>query len=122
MAELLVLELHGALLRLISQCAGYHFQGPSSAARHLKSHGRIDTRTAKKLIRIDDAFNVVRHITSVSVISYVDELTRVLDRQVDMEIHIEEADKVAAQGHHAIVEAQTCVDVTYSTRFPKTSE
>ena len=81
MAELLVYELHGALLRLTSQCAGYHFQGLSSAARHLKSHRRIDARLAKKLIRIDDAFNVVRHITSVSLTSFVDELTKVLDRQ-----------------------------------------
>ena len=81
MAELLVYELHGALLRLTSQCAGYHFQGLSSAARHLKSHRRIDARLAKKLIRIDDAFNVVRHITSVSLTSFVDELTHVLDKK-----------------------------------------
>ena len=32
-----------------------------------------------KLIRIDDAFNVVRHITSVSVNSFTEELTKMLD-------------------------------------------
>ena len=84
-AESLVLELHGALLRLVSQRTGCHFQGLSAASRHLKSLGRIDNRISKKLIRIDDAFNVVRHITSVSVVSFTEELTKMMDSRAAFE-------------------------------------
>ena len=81
-AESLVFELHGALLRLVSNRAGCHYQGLSAASRHLKSLGRIDNRTSKKLIRIDDAFNVVRHITSVSVDMFTADLTKMLDMSI----------------------------------------
>ena len=66
-AESLVLELHVMLLRLVSRRSGHHYQGLSQAARHLRKLGLLDNKTAQKFIRIDNAFNIVRHITSVSL-------------------------------------------------------
>ena len=80
-AESLVLELHGMLLRLVSRRSGHHFQGLSQAARHLRKSGLLDNKTVQKFIRIDNAFNIVRHITSVSVDSYVSSVSRLLDAQ-----------------------------------------
>ena len=80
-AESLVLELHGMLLRLVSRRSGHHFQGLSQAARHLRKLGLLDNKTVQKLIRIDNAFNIVRHITSVSVDSYVLSVSRLLEAQ-----------------------------------------
>ena len=82
--ELLVADLHGMLLRLISERAGCHFQGLSSASRFLKSTGRINNATAKKLARIDNAYNVVRHITACSVENFVAELTKGFDSSQDL--------------------------------------
>ena len=78
-AESLVFDLHGTLLRLASSRTGCHYQGLSAASRHLRALGRIDSRTSKKLVRLDDCFNVMRHITCASVDMFTAELTKMLD-------------------------------------------
>ena len=66
-SELLVLELHGRLLRSLAVEAGQHFQGLAQAARFLKRSGRISPVTTNKLLKLDAAYNLVRHITAISV-------------------------------------------------------
>ena len=71
-AAVLVFELHGAMLRSASQHVGRHFQGLGQAGRSLRSSGHISSSMMKKLIRIDDTFNVMRHITSASVSNHLE--------------------------------------------------
>ena len=66
-SELLILELHGRLLRTFAVEVGQHFQGLAQSARFLKRSGRISAATANKLLKLDSAFNLVRHITAISV-------------------------------------------------------
>ena len=63
---LMLAALHGQLLRATASHSGCHFQGLHQAARHLVAEGAVDTAGARKLRQIDDAYNVTRHITSVS--------------------------------------------------------
>lgn len=69
-AESLIVEHHGVLLRLSSQMSGRHFSGLGEASRFLKARGLLSHSAAKKFIVIDNAFNVVRHITPVSIDSF----------------------------------------------------
>ena len=66
-SEMLILELHGRLLRTVAIEVGQHFQGLAQAARVLKRTGRISSATANKLLKLDNAYNLVRHITAISV-------------------------------------------------------
>ena len=59
----LVNELHGKLLRQLSAQQDEHFQGLQQAARHLRQRRLVDAKTAKRLIELDAAFNINRHIT-----------------------------------------------------------
>ena len=73
-SEVLILELHGRLLRTFAVEAGQHFQGLAQAARFLKRSGRISAATANKLLKLDFAFNLVRHITTISVCRFEEDL------------------------------------------------
>ena len=66
-AESLIVEHHGVLLRLSAQLSGRHFSGLGEASRYMKAHGFLSPSMAKKFVVIDNAFNVMRHITPVSV-------------------------------------------------------
>jgi hypothetical protein len=66
MAESIIADVHGRLLRGIAEATSVHFQGLRSAAAHLRRAGLLDGKLAKKLATIDCAFAVSRHITSVS--------------------------------------------------------
>ena len=66
-AETLLFELSGRILRELSDHAGMHFQGISQGARFLKNSGRLSSRTASRLIKIDHAHHLMRHITKASV-------------------------------------------------------
>mmetsp|Transcript_588 Transcript_588/g.1847 ORF Transcript_588/g.1847 Transcript_588/m.1847 type:complete len:379 (+) Transcript_588:55-1191(+) len=61
MAELLVAQLHGKLLRRV--CHEVHYQGLGVAARILCRQGKLPSALAKKLQVPDNAFAVLRHIT-----------------------------------------------------------
>ena len=80
--ELLVLQLHGHLLRLIASRSGSHFQGLSQAARCLRQSGQISPNLGKKLQQVDAAYNLIRHITSISVQAFSENIERELGRHV----------------------------------------
>uniref|UniRef100_A0A7S2NVB7 Uncharacterized protein n=1 Tax=Zooxanthella nutricula TaxID=1333877 RepID=A0A7S2NVB7_9DINO len=70
----LVARLHGTLLRQLADDVGVHYQGLRAAASALRRSQRISTRTAKRLVMIDHAFAMCRHITSVSSASFVEQV------------------------------------------------
>jgi hypothetical protein len=59
----LVAELHGMALRQMSEVLGVHCQGLSQASRMARHRGLIANGTAKRLVHLDSAHNVLRHIT-----------------------------------------------------------
>jgi hypothetical protein len=74
MAESIIAELHGRLLRGIAAETAVHFQGLRAAAGHLRRAGVLDSRLAKKLAAVDCAYAISRHITAVSAGQCVDEV------------------------------------------------
>ena len=62
----LIADLHGDLLREISALTCVHWQGLGQAARALRKYNIIDGTQAKKLIMLDGAYNLSRHITVIS--------------------------------------------------------
>ena len=62
----LIGHAHGRLLRLLSDRAGVHFQGLQQATRCF-AYRSFPDKFKKKLVNIDMAFSVVRHIATVSV-------------------------------------------------------
>ena len=69
----LVQRVHGTTLWLLSAHYGSPFQGLQQAARKGRSNG-LPLSLMKKLVHLDHAFNVVRHITIVSVDRLVKEV------------------------------------------------
>ena len=70
----LVIALHGKLLRNLALSEGVHFQGLRVAAAALRRTGRLSNTLARKLTAVDTAYNVCRHITSVSSQCFLDEV------------------------------------------------
>ena len=66
----LLLAAHGTLLRLLAAEAGEHFQGLAVAARR----STLSAPLKRKLVNIDVAFNLLRHITEPSVDAFVAEV------------------------------------------------
>ena len=96
MACSLVFELHGDLVRCISSSCGLHFEGLGAAARHLGRLKLIDQHLKRKMLAIETAFNIVRHITSVSASELKVTLDSVLRSQQSDEKKREEAAAAAA--------------------------
>ena len=63
---------------MLSERTGTHFQGLQQASRVLRKTSHLPDRLAKKMSNIDVAFNLIRHITSASVDSFVKELDAAL--------------------------------------------
>mmetsp|Transcript_67344 Transcript_67344/g.196881 ORF Transcript_67344/g.196881 Transcript_67344/m.196881 type:complete len:251 (+) Transcript_67344:91-843(+) len=63
-AEQLVSGLRGALLRSCARSSGRHFQGLAAAARSLRCI--FEPGLARKLIKLDTCYNIMRHIDIVS--------------------------------------------------------
>ena len=80
-AAALVFQIHGSMLRSACHRAGRHFEGLAQAARFLRQRGYISTPMLKKLIRIDDTFNVLRHITKESVNNYLNAFQKEIDSE-----------------------------------------
>jgi hypothetical protein len=74
MAAALVSELHGAALRHMSAELGVHVQGLAQAARLARQAGWVSNSLAKKLIQLDTAYNVCRHITKPYAAQFLKEL------------------------------------------------
>ena len=75
-AEMLIYHLHCSLLRTVASTTQLHFQGLAQAARHLRVRGLVSSTVAKKLQNIDGAYNLCRHITSVSSQNFADQVSR----------------------------------------------
>ena len=73
-AAALVASLHARLLRGIADEYGIHFQGLRAAAGHLRRAGIVTPRMAKRLTNVDIAFNIGRHITSISADAFFSEV------------------------------------------------
>ena len=80
-AAALVFQIHGSMLRSACHRAGRHFEGLAQAARFLRQRGYISTPMLKKLIRIDDTFNVLRHITKESGNNYLSAFQKEIDSE-----------------------------------------
>lgn len=78
MADLLVLGLHARIVRSIARAEAQHFEGLGAAARHLWRKGTIDNRLKKKLLALESAYNVTRHITEISSTTLADRVTTAL--------------------------------------------
>ena len=62
----IIADLHGDLLREISAFTCVHWQGLGQAALALRKRNIIDGALTKKLILLDGAYNISRHITVIS--------------------------------------------------------
>jgi NACalpha-BTF3-like transcription factor len=85
MASLLLLELHGRLLRELASSTGMHFQGLQQAGRWLHKSGMSTTTINRRLRDIDVAANIVRHITQVSCDSYFKEIISHVNAAADQQ-------------------------------------
>ena len=72
----LVCGLHGHSLRRLVCSTGTDFKGLQQAARQCRRRGLISSRIAKKLIALEAAFNVLRHVNSVRAERLLAELSR----------------------------------------------
>jgi hypothetical protein len=97
MAESIIAELHGRLLRGIAAETAVHYQGLRAAAGHLRRAGVLDSRLVKKLVAIDCAYAISRHITAVSAEQCVDEVLAAIRCSNQVKVDLENAanEKVA---------------------------
>eukprot|EP00927_Polykrikos_kofoidii_P062917 TRINITY_DN5771_c0_g1_i3.p2 TRINITY_DN5771_c0_g1~~TRINITY_DN5771_c0_g1_i3.p2 ORF type:complete len:130 (-),score=32.49 TRINITY_DN5771_c0_g1_i3:640-1029(-) len=81
--HLLLADLHLRLLRALAHELGVHPCGLQQAARQLRRQGKLSSKTASKLARIEAANAIVRHITAIGCVAYVGEIASELakDRQ-----------------------------------------
>jgi hypothetical protein len=70
----LVYKLRDELLAELSDSLRKHYEGLAQAARAVHTMSLIDTEDKNRYVRIDFAYNLVRHITNASVNESVDHL------------------------------------------------
>jgi len=71
---MIIADTHSKLLRGLAHASGRHFTGLAQAARHIRALNIIDSAMSTKLIRVDYAHNLSRHITLPSASKFVTEL------------------------------------------------
>jgi len=74
MAEALIGALHGRALRALAGALDVHVQGLQQGARLCRRRGLLSNRLARKLLVIDHAFALSRHVTEQSVSQFLAEL------------------------------------------------
>ena len=77
-ASSLVFDIHGVMLRTLCTVGDRHYQGLAAAATDSYRKGLITLRQKHRMISVDHAFQVIRHITTVSVRKDTDELYEIL--------------------------------------------
>ena len=70
----LLASAHGKCLRILTGVLKEDFVGLSAAARAARRQHVICNRTSKRIVRLDEAFAVARHLTMMRVDKFVDEL------------------------------------------------
>ena len=88
-ATALVAEAHGRALRLVAFARGRHFVGLASASRACRF---LPNKLQKKLVALDSAFAVTRHITRPSLESFVRELEEALGMHSAVQPKVEHHD------------------------------
>jgi hypothetical protein len=111
MAESIIAELHGRLLRGIAAETTVHYQGLRAAASHLRRTGLLDSRLAKKLAAIDGAFAISRHITVVSAEQCVSEVLSAIAFEVKVAAEKENTEKETAEGLEEVMVNKTAAKV-----------
>ena len=112
----LVADLHGRLLRRLAAHMDQHFAGLTVASRAAHRRGLINNKIAKKLKQVDDAFNVLRHITAPSVAGLLAELNGLLvdtaPEEVDFDNLKDLKDTKACEDENSVVEVpEDCIDL-----------
>mmetsp|Transcript_109809 Transcript_109809/g.309616 ORF Transcript_109809/g.309616 Transcript_109809/m.309616 type:complete len:333 (+) Transcript_109809:64-1062(+) len=72
--HLLVADLHGRLLRRLSAHSQVHFQGLHQAARHYRQKRVLDHSILRKLMHLDIAYNLMRHITEIRMQTFLSDI------------------------------------------------
>lgn len=78
MAHELLAAAHNRVLQLLSEAAGSHFNGLAQAARF---HKALTTRQKRRIMNLDIAFNVTRHITRASLEDMLQDLSTSLVKE-----------------------------------------
>eukprot|EP00928_Gymnodinium_smaydae_P046157 TRINITY_DN30754_c0_g1_i1.p1 TRINITY_DN30754_c0_g1~~TRINITY_DN30754_c0_g1_i1.p1 ORF type:complete len:325 (-),score=28.11 TRINITY_DN30754_c0_g1_i1:474-1448(-) len=73
-ADLLVYQAYTTAFRQISDASNQHFQGLQVAARWAKKNRKVTEQMYKRLVALDSAFQVCRHISAASARQLQDEL------------------------------------------------
>lgn len=73
----LIASIHAQALRMVAPAFG-HFQGLAQMSQTLRRDHRIPARLARRLQRVDSAYQITRHITSASATSFQSELEALL--------------------------------------------
>ena len=81
MTEALLVFVRGEALRAVCKSTGRHFNGLAQAARSARALGAVSRRTEKKLMAIDTACALVRHISEPSVHTFLGKLRQELGMQ-----------------------------------------
>ena len=71
-ATVLVAELHGEVLRILALAAQRHFQGLGQATRWHRD--KLSSSLRRRLLRLEAAYQVMRHITEPLVTELLDEV------------------------------------------------
>ena len=83
-AEVLILDLYGHVMRRLSERLQVHHEGLRQAANYARKIGAIDNQMQNRLLRLDNAYHLVRHVDLTLCkrdLSKVDELLDEYDRK-----------------------------------------
>ena len=79
-AEDLINKCRAKILRVIAAGTATHFEGLSEAAKFAVRHGYIDAPLGRKLAKLDNAFNIVKHIDAPLVHSLIEKVRTTIDQ------------------------------------------
>ena len=82
-AEAILAPLHCNAQRMISACMGKPYEGLAMAANAARKAGRIDNRIAKKLVRLDIAFAMIRRTSQPRADQLTKQLAEALEPKHD---------------------------------------
>ena len=77
----LLASAHGSCFRLLCSSMNCDYVGATVAARSARRTGRINAEIAKKIEKLDTAFNFLRHVNHIKCLALVDELDKQLNKK-----------------------------------------
>ena len=135
-AEGLLCELRGASFRRLCSALHAEPQGLSIAARTARRAKLIDNKLAKQLVKVDEAYAIVRHLSQVRTLRCLRELDEQLAKQTDTKEEAEEiapfdslgellamaSQSPAPVGSAAVVEQETKPEAPWHLELPPVDE